>query len=90
MKNWPSCLPDFVNGADVGMVQRGRGASLALKTLERRRIRTEFRRKKLQGHAAAERRILGLEDHTHPAAAQLLQNAVVRNRLADHSLGRSW
>ena len=33
---------------------------------------------------AAELEILGFEDHTHPAAAQLADNAVVRDGLADH------
>jgi hypothetical protein len=82
----PILLADFMNGANVGMVERGRSASLPLKTLERCRISTKLRRKELQRHAAAEGRILGLEDDTHPAAAQLLQNAVVGNSLADHRL----
>ena len=84
MKNWPSCCANFVNGADVGMIKRGGRAGFALKALESRSIRTELRRKKLQGDAAAERRILGLENDTHAAAAQLFQNAVVRNGLPDH------
>jgi signal transduction histidine kinase len=33
---------------------------------------------------APERGVLGLVDHTHPAATELLDNAVVRNDLADH------
>ena len=32
----------------------------------------------------AEFSVLGLVDHTHPAAAQLLDDAVVRDGLADH------
>ena len=30
-------------------------------------------------------RVLGLVDHTHPAAAELLNDAVVRDGLADHA-----
>ena len=38
--------------------------------------------KELQGNETVELDVLGLVDHTH-AAAQLVQNAVVRNGLAD-------
>ena len=39
----------------------------------------------LQRHHAAELGILGLIDDTHAAAAQLLQDAIVRNGLANHA-----
>jgi len=42
---------------------------------------------KLQGHHAAELRVLGLIDHTHAAATQLFQNAVVGNGLTNHGEG---
>ena len=38
----------------------------------------------LEGNKPAELQILGLVHHAHPAAAQLLHDAVVRNGLADH------
>ena len=40
---------------------------------------------KFQGDKAAEPHILGLVDDTHPATAQLLNDAVVRDGLADHA-----
>src|ERR1700680_752724 len=42
-------LPDFVNGADVGMVQRRGGLSFALKAGQSLRILGHFVRQKLQG-----------------------------------------
>jgi len=38
----------------------------------------------LEGNKPAELHILGLVHHTHPSAAQLLDDTVVRNGLADH------
>jgi len=39
---------------------------------------------KLQGNGTAEGGVLGFVDHAHAAATELLQDAVVGNRLADH------
>ena len=39
---------------------------------------------KLEGDEAAKLRVLSLVDDTHPAAAEFLDDAVVRNGLADH------
>jgi alkylation response protein AidB-like acyl-CoA dehydrogenase len=44
----------------------------------------KMRRQKLQRHRAVKLRILGLVDDTHPAFAELLGDAVVRDGLADH------
>jgi hypothetical protein len=43
----------------------------------------------LEGNKTPELHILGLVDHPHPAAAQLLDDAVVRDVLADHSRMRA-
>ena len=40
--------------------------------------------KELKGDKAAETCVLGLIHHTHPAATELLDDAVVRDGLADH------
>jgi hypothetical protein len=39
---------------------------------------------KLEGDKPTELHILSLEHHTHPAATELLNDAVVRDGLADH------
>src|SRR2546426_10767963 len=73
-----------VNRADVGMVQRRSGARFEQEAVERGGITGKFRRKKLEGHTTAEGQVLGFVDHAHPAAAQLTDDAVVRDGLADH------
>ena len=83
MNDWPSCFADFVDGADVGMVQRGGGPRLAAKAFQGLRVLGHIVGQELQGDEAAEFSVLGLVDHTHPAAAELLDDAVVRDGLAD-------
>ena len=51
------------------------------------------RGREFEGNEAAELGIFSLIDHTHPTAAQPLDDAVVRNRLTDHFaeiLDRGW
>jgi len=78
-------LLDGVNAADVGMVQSRRGPRLTEEALLRDVVMAPFRRQELEGHAAVEVRIVGLVDHTHPAATHLGENPVVRNGLPNHS-----
>jgi len=49
--------------------------------------RLTFRVADLRQHHASpvQGYVLGLVDHTHPAAAELLDDPVVRNGLADHA-----
>ena len=81
-------LANVVDGADVGMVQRGSGLGLALKAAERRGILGHFIGQKLERDKAMQPRVFRFVNHTHPAAAQLLDNAVVRNGLSDHGFRR--
>jgi hypothetical protein len=75
---------DVVNGADAGVVEGGRGARLALEALEGLGLRAEALRQELEGHGTAEAGVLGPVDDPHPSAAHLLDDAIVRERLADH------
>ena len=77
-------LADFVDGADVGMVQGGGSAGFAAKTLQRLRILRSIFGKKLQGDEAAEQRVFGLVNDAHPAAAEQFDDPVVGDGLADH------
>ncbi len=79
-------LADFVNDADVRMIQRRRGPRLTDKPLERGLVSRHFRRQELQRHRPAERRVLGFIDDAHPAAAQALTYPIFRNRLSNHSV----
>ena len=77
-------LADVINRADIGMIQRGRGLGLALKAGQRLRVAGNFFGQELESDEAMQPRILGLIDHAHAPAAELLKNAVVRDGLADH------
>src|SRR5215471_15421194 len=56
--------------ADVGVVQRGGGASLTTKAFQRTRIVGNLFGQKLNGHKAAKAGIFCLENNTHPTPAQ--------------------
>ena len=67
---------------DVGMVQGGDGPRLTLETRAALRIGGHPLGQDLQRNLATELRVLGLPDHTHPALADLLDQAVVVQLLA--------
>ena len=77
-------LADFVDGADVGMIEGGGGARLAAKTLQSLGIAGEIVGQEFERDEAAECGVLGLIDDTHAAAAQLFENPVMRYGFADH------
>src|SRR5437879_6080928 len=82
-------LLDLMNHADVGMVECGGGSGFALESLERRLIARHLFRQEFEGHQPAELCVFGLVDHTHTAASELLEDAVVRDGLANHG-HRAW
>src|SRR5216683_591699 len=77
-------LANVVNRADVGMVQCGCGLGFALKTGECLRVTGNLLGQELEGDEAMQPRVLSLVNHTHPATTHLLNDAVVRDGLADH------
>ena len=77
-------LVNLVDGTDVRMIQCGRSLRLALEASHRLRIVGNFFRQELDGHKTVQARVLSLVDHSHPAAAQLFDNAIMRNGLANH------
>ena len=80
----PVVLADFVNRADVGMIQRRRHPRFARETFDGLRIARVFLRQKLQRDLAAEIQIFGEIDDSHAATAEFFKNAVVRDCLAQH------
>src|ERR1700756_3106691 len=76
-------LADFVNGADVGVIQRGGGSRLAPKTFQGLRVLCQGLRQELQGHEPAQLHILRFINHAHATSAELLDDAVMRNGLSD-------
>ena len=79
----PLMLVDVVDGADVRMIQGGGRLGLPLESLQRMAVLGQLFGQELQGDGALEPGVLGLVDDTHAAAAELLQDPVVRYGLAD-------
>jgi hypothetical protein len=75
-------LPDLVNGANVRVIQSRSCSCLATKAFKSKLIAGHVIGKKLQGGKAAKLGVFGLVNDTHATTAQLLHNAVVRDRLA--------
>src|ERR1700682_4180613 len=77
-------LADVVNRADVGMVESRCGLRFTLKTGKSLGVFGYFIGQELQGHEAMQPGVLSLVDDTHVTTAQLLDDAVMRDGLADH------
>jgi len=75
---------DVMNCADVGVIQSRRSLGFAAEASERLRIFGDVVRQKFQGNETSEACVLGFVHDSHAAAAQHFQNAVMRDRLADH------
>ena len=76
---------NFVDGADVRMVQCGSRLGFALEAAESLRVFGYVVGQELESDKATELHILSLVDHAHPAATEFLDDAVVRDGLADHN-----
>ena len=76
---------DVVDGADVGMIQRGGGACFTFEAFERLWVVGEIVGEKFEGDEAAEARVFGFVDHAHSATAEFFDDAVMRDCLADEA-----
>ena len=81
----PVDLVDLVDGGDVGMVDGGRGLSLADEALDPLVVGRDVLRQDLERDLPAELRVLGGVDDAHAAAAELVDDPVVRDSLVDHA-----
>ena len=79
---------NFVDGADVGMVQGGCSLGFALKARECLRVSATSSGRNLRATKRPSSCVLGLVDDTHPATAEFLDDTVVRDGLADHGWRR--
>ena len=77
-------LLDVVNRADVGVIERGRGAGFGNEAPPGVLVPHQLRRQELQRDEPAEPQVLGLVDDAHAARANLGEDAIVGDRLADH------
>src|SRR5262245_42670683 len=69
------------------MIECGSCLCFTLEACKRLRVARNTLRKEFQGDKAVQARVLGLVNHTHTATTKLLDDAVVRNGLADERLG---
>jgi len=70
---------DLINGANMGMVESRGGARFTLKAFQSQAVLGKMFRQELEGDEPAELGVFGFINHTHPAATQLLEDAVMRN-----------
>ena len=75
---------NFINRANARVIQGRSSARFAAKAFQDLCVRNHFVWKKLERNEAAELSVLRFVHHTHSTAPQFLQDAVVRNCLADH------
>ena len=78
---------NFVDSADVGMIQGRCGFGFALETAEGLGIFGYIVGQELQSHETIEFYVLGLVHHTHSAAAKFLDDAEMRNGLTNQCVG---
>src|SRR5262245_59627206 len=67
------------------MIERGRGARLLLEAAHSIVVPAELFEQDFDGDFAPQPLVLGQIDLAHSARAELPENAIVRNRLSDHS-----
>src|ERR1700687_3794556 len=78
---------DVMNGANIGVIQRGCGLGFTWKAGESLCISVNILRQKLESDHTMETGVLGPVHHTHPTSTELFKDAVMRNGLADHGIG---
>jgi hypothetical protein len=81
-------LVNFINRANVGMVQRRCGLRLALKAFQREFVLGQIFRQEFQRDKAPQLNVLSFVDYAHSSAAQFFQDAVVADGSAN--VGRSF
>ena len=72
-----------MNGANVRMVQARRGPRLPLKAVKRFAIAKQIVRNELQRNVTAQAHVFRFVNNAHTTAANLPQNAIVGDSLAD-------
>src|SRR5258708_39602940 len=76
-------LSDIVDRANVRVIESRGRLCLGLKSFERVAVVRQPVREEFQRNEAVKARVFGLVHHTHPSAAELLNNVVVRNCAAN-------
>jgi hypothetical protein len=79
----PIDLVDFMDHANVGVVQRGRSLGLALKTAEGLRIVGQFLGKELQGNVTPQLKVFRLIHYAHASTTDSAEDVVMRDCLTN-------
>ncbi len=74
----------FRKSCKCWVIQRRSSTGFASKTFQGLRIVGDVFRQEFEGNETVKTSVFGLIDHTHAAATELLDNAVVRNSGVDH------
>src|ERR1019366_4108996 len=82
----PVLLANVVDRANIGMIQCRGSLRFALETGERLWIAGKLFRQEPEGDEALKPGVLGLVHHAHATAAELTDDAVVRDSGVDHGL----
>src|ERR1019366_4900164 len=77
-------LADFIDGADIGMIESRRRTCLPAKPFQCLRVARQFIRQEFEGYKPAKVGVLSLVDDTHAAATEFFDDAVMRDDLVDH------
>ena len=82
-------VPEFINGDDVGVIERARGTGFLLKARQGFRLRMAVQRNRLDGDLTAEASVFGAINFAHAAGAELLKNFVSAEARARRQAGRN-
>jgi hypothetical protein len=77
-------LIDFMDGADIRVIEGGRGARFPLESLEGLVVSRQRLRQELQRDESTEPGVFGFEHHAHAAATKLLEDAIVGDGVSNH------
>jgi hypothetical protein len=72
------------------MIQSGRGLGFPLKADQRLRIAGNFFGQEFESDEAVQPRVLCFVNDTHAAAAEFLEDEVVRDGFANHGFANRW
>jgi hypothetical protein len=78
---------DFMDGADIGMIQRGGGLSFALETQKSLLIPRDVVREKFQRDKPAKLGVFGFVDDAHASAAEFFEDKKMCEGAADEGRG---
>ena len=70
-------LPNFVDRANIRMIQGGGGTRFTAEPLECLRVGGDILGQEFQGDETTKLRVLGFVDHAHSTAAEFFYDAVV-------------